>query len=201
MVGFAAPQGYSNPPPPGSQLASGYGGAPFSEPSGAVSLLELGGMQNTFGAIGPRMGTDTVVDEDIATTTAGQTLSYGAFIAPAINGEYCIVVGNARVNVLMWHGLGAGRVYTTMPAIIVEEASICFSVAGLTCDSLDFNQDGLFPDTQDIADFLSVFGGGDCDPPNPPQCNTDIDFNNDGLFPDTQDITALLSVFAGGPCL
>ncbi len=72
-----------------------------------------------------------------------------------------------------------------------------------TCDTIDFNHDSLFPDTQDIADFLSVFAGGVCDgqlPADPP-CNTDIDFNNDGLFPDTDDITALLRVFAGGPCV
>jgi hypothetical protein len=68
---------------------------------------------------------------------------------------------------------------------------------GPTCDSVDFNGDGLFPDTQDINDFLTVFGGGAC----PTGTCGDIDFNNDGLFPDTTDITALLSVFAGGACL
>ncbi|HEX2837769.1 MAG TPA: hypothetical protein VHN77_06535 [Phycisphaerales bacterium] len=67
-----------------------------------------------------------------------------------------------------------------------------------TCDSIDYNADGLFPDTQDIADFVSVFAGGSCS--NDPNCG-DIDFNNDGLFPDTLDIQALLSVFGGGECL
>ncbi len=66
------------------------------------------------------------------------------------------------------------------------------------CDSIDYNNDGLFPDTADIADFLTVFGGGACS--NDPNCG-DIDYNNDGLFPDTVDIDALLSVFSGGPCL
>jgi hypothetical protein len=70
------------------------------------------------------------------------------------------------------------------------------------CDSVDFNTDGLFPDTQDISDFLLVFGGGACptDPPVGTGCN-DVDFNNDGLFPDTEDIAALLRVFAGGACV
>ena len=68
---------------------------------------------------------------------------------------------------------------------------------GPTCDSIDFNGDELFPDTQDIADFLLVFGGGAC----PTAACGDIDFNNDGLFPDTQDIASLLSVFAGGECI
>jgi hypothetical protein len=66
------------------------------------------------------------------------------------------------------------------------------------CDSIDFNNDGLFPDTGDIDDFLSVFSGGPCS--NDPNCN-DVDYNNDGLFPDTLDIDAFLSVFSGGPCL
>ncbi len=67
---------------------------------------------------------------------------------------------------------------------------------GPTCDSIDFNGDTLFPDTADIGDFLTVFGGGAC----PTGTCGDIDFNNDGLFPDTDDITALLRVFAGGNC-
>ncbi|MFO0832679.1 MAG: hypothetical protein U0637_12660 [Phycisphaerales bacterium] len=64
------------------------------------------------------------------------------------------------------------------------------------CDAIDYNHDGLFPDTTDIDDFLSVFSGGPC---STGICG-DIDFNNDGLFPDTQDINDLLSVFSGGPC-
>ena len=66
------------------------------------------------------------------------------------------------------------------------------------CDTIDYNGDGLFPDTFDIDDYLSVFSGGVCS--NDPNCG-DIDFNNDGLFPDTLDIDALLSVFSGGACL
>ncbi len=68
---------------------------------------------------------------------------------------------------------------------------------GPVCDAIDYNGDGLFPDTADIDDFLSVFSGGSC---STGTCG-DIDFNNDGLFPDTTDIDALLSVFSGGPCL
>ncbi|HEX2838179.1 MAG TPA: choice-of-anchor X domain-containing protein, partial [Phycisphaerales bacterium] len=49
---------------------------------------------------------------------------------------------------------------------------------GPSCDTIDFNNDGLFPDTMDIDDFLSVFSGGPCS--NDPNCG-DIDYNNDGL--------------------
>ena len=64
------------------------------------------------------------------------------------------------------------------------------------CDSIDFNQDGLFPDNQDVDDFLGVFGGGPC---SNGVCG-DTDFNNDGLFPDNADVEAFLRVLGGGPC-
>jgi hypothetical protein len=64
------------------------------------------------------------------------------------------------------------------------------------CDNIDFNDDGLFPDDQDLIDFLSVLAGGPC---STNTCN-DIDFNNDGLFPDDNDLIAFLSVLAGGSC-
>jgi hypothetical protein len=70
--------------------------------------------------------------------------------------------------------------------------------AARVCDSVDFNNDGLFPDTLDIDDYLSVFAGGTCT--NDPNCG-DVDFNNDCLFPDTSDIDALLTVFSGGVCM
>jgi len=70
------------------------------------------------------------------------------------------------------------------------------------CDSIDFNGDGLFPDNQDLVDYLSVFGGGNCagQAPSDPPCNADTDFNNDGLFPDNLDIEAMFRVFGGGAC-
>ncbi|HYF14272.1 MAG TPA: hypothetical protein VD971_04280 [Phycisphaerales bacterium] len=74
----------------------------------------------------------------------------------------------------------------------VADAGTCGNT-GL-CDSIDFNNDGLFPDNQDLEDFQSVFGGGPC---STGDCN-DLDFNNDGLFPDNADIEALYSVFGGG---
>jgi len=67
---------------------------------------------------------------------------------------------------------------------------------GPACDSVDFNGDQLFPDNQDLIDYLSVFGGGAC---STGTCG-DIDFNNDGLFPDNEDIAAFFRVFGGGSC-
>jgi hypothetical protein len=81
---------------------------------------------------------------------------------------------------------------------VVTQADVDLINGTTGCDGIDFNNDGLFPDTLDIDDFLSVFSGGPCS--NDPLCG-DVDFNNDGLFPDTLDIDSLLSVFSGGPCL
>jgi hypothetical protein len=62
------------------------------------------------------------------------------------------------------------------------------------CDSIDFNNDSVFPDDQDVVDFFAVLAGGDCT-----ACN-DIDFNNDGVFPDDQDVVDFFTVLAGGDC-
>jgi len=71
---------------------------------------------------------------------------------------------------------------------------------GACCDSIDFNRDSLFPDIQDIEDFVAVLAGGTCAQPNPAHCNDDIDFNNDTMSPDAEDVQSLLRVFAGGVC-
>ena len=76
-------------------------------------------------------------------------------------------------------------------------AAAALTVVDACCDSIDFNNDGLFPDNLDLQDFLSVFGHGPCT--NDPNCG-DIDFNNDGLYPDNEDILAIFRVFGGGHC-
>jgi hypothetical protein len=77
-----------------------------------------------------------------------------------------------------------------------DEGFMIGTVGPRACDSIDFNNDGLFPDDSDLVDFLSVLAGGGC---SQSSCN-DIDFNNDGLFPDDSDLLALLTVLAGGEC-
>ncbi len=85
----------------------------------------------------------------------------------------------------------------TAPDVAADITFILAGTTGSACDTIDFNGDTILPDITDVADFITVFGGGSC---STGTCG-DIDFNNDGLFPDTQDITSLLSVFSGGPCL
>ncbi len=64
----------------------------------------------------------------------------------------------------------------------------------LGCDDIDFNNNGVFPEDQDVADFLQVLAGASC-----PACN-DIDFNNNGVFPEDQDVIDFFNVLAGGTC-
>lgn len=71
-----------------------------------------------------------------------------------------------------------------------------FAISIPTCDSIDFNGDGLFPDDNDLIDFLTVLAGGTC---STGTCS-DIDFNNDCLFPDDSDVVSFLRVLAGGSC-
>mgnify|MGYP000897801268 CR=1 FL=1 len=109
------------------------------------------------------------------------------FNNPGVFQYYCFIHGGDNGD---GTGYGMSGIVTVLPV-------------GVTCDSVDFNNDTLFPDTQDITDFISVFGGGVCagQEPGDQPCNTDIDFNNDSLFPDVADIDSLLSVFSGGTCV
>jgi hypothetical protein len=62
------------------------------------------------------------------------------------------------------------------------------------CDSIDFNNNGVFPEDQDAIDFFNVLAGGECS-----TCG-DIDFNNNGVFPEDQDVIDFFNVLAGGTC-
>jgi hypothetical protein len=70
-------------------------------------------------------------------------------------------------------------------------------VAGAACDSIDFNQNGIFPEDQDIVDLFNVLAGGPCSAGN--SCG-DIDFNNNQVFPEDQDVIDYFTVLAGGQC-
>ncbi len=64
----------------------------------------------------------------------------------------------------------------------------------IACDSIDFNNNGVFPEDQDTVDFFSVLAGSEC-----AGCN-DVDFNNNGVFPEDQDVVDFFNVLAGGVC-
>jgi hypothetical protein len=62
------------------------------------------------------------------------------------------------------------------------------------CDDIDFNNNAVFPEDQDVIDFFNVLSGQTCE-----ACN-DIDFNNNGVFPEDQDVIDFFAVLSGGDC-
>jgi hypothetical protein len=62
------------------------------------------------------------------------------------------------------------------------------------CDSIDFDNDTLFPTDRDLVEYIEALAGAPCE-----TCN-DLDFNNDGIYPSDEDLLALLRVMAGGNC-
>ncbi|MFO0832268.1 MAG: carbohydrate-binding protein [Phycisphaerales bacterium] len=112
-------------------------------------------------------------------TADGSALVPGAQVPASVNGNTTLDQGE----------------YALVPLCTLRTPTDCPATGG--CNDTDFNNDGLFPDTADIDDLLSVFSGGPCSTGG---CDP-IDFNNDGLSPDTADIDSYLSVFSGGPCL
>ena len=62
------------------------------------------------------------------------------------------------------------------------------------CDGIDFNNNGVFPEDQDVIDFFSVLSGAEC------AACSDIDFNNNGVYPEDQDVIDFFTVLAGGAC-
>ncbi len=72
--------------------------------------------------------------------------------------------------------------------------TVTITVSATCCDSIDFNNNGVFPEDQDITDFFDTLAGGTC-----PTCN-DIDFNNNQVFPEDADVIDFFNVLAGGTC-
>jgi hypothetical protein len=112
----------------------------------------------------------------VALRTHPATNSCGIGIVPE-SCEFRVVNTSGRVTTL--GGIDPGNLLCDYP-----------------CDDLDFNGDGVFPDIQDVNDFIAVFGGGTC----PTGTCDDIDFNNDGVLPDSQDLLDFIFVFGGGTC-
>ena len=68
------------------------------------------------------------------------------------------------------------------------------------CDDIDFNNNDVFPEDQDVIDFFEVLAGGTPATCNPTVGCNDIDFNNNDVFPEDQDVVDFFNVLAGGTC-
>jgi hypothetical protein len=62
------------------------------------------------------------------------------------------------------------------------------------CIDVDFNNDGVYPELEDLAAFLGVLGGGAC-----AGCDT-ADFNGDGASGDDRDLRDFLLAMGGQSC-
>jgi hypothetical protein len=62
----------------------------------------------------------------------------------------------------------------------------------IQCD-IDFNNNGVFPEDQDVVDFFNVLAGAEC-----PSCDS-IDINGDSVFPSDEDVEAFFACLAGSP--
>lgn len=80
---------------------------------------------------------------------------------------------------------------------VTQAAALAVTGCAPTCDSIDFNNNQVFPEEQDVIDFFSVLAGGPCSAGN--TCN-DIDFNNNQVFPEERDVLDFLNTLAGGAC-
>ncbi len=74
------------------------------------------------------------------------------------------------------------------------------TIEQIGCDDIDFNNNGVFPEDQDVIDFFTVLAGGTPTTCDPVQGCNDIDFNNNTVFPEDQDVVDFFNVLAGGTC-
>ncbi len=185
MAGFSRPAGISNPAVGSSP---GYCGTPVGTP-GNKNLLEVGGLQNTYGASGGVFGQDFTVDGGIG-LGMGTIVASGTFFAPSAQGSYAFQIQNAVVNALFQIN-SPPAASVALPVDVVVENNLVFTVVASACDP-DVNQDGN-ADSGDVSYLIGVIAGE----PNP--VGIDPDFNRDGNA-DSGDIDALVNVIAGGLC-
>jgi hypothetical protein len=173
------------------------GGAPLqvTQPASGTSLrrsgnsalaLQVGWTPSSFSAPVGVTAVDILLSVDSGATWT------------QLAGSVPLSLGQATVNV------APGVVGSPSHVMVRAVGSHFFNVSGAfsilpPCGSIDFNRDGLFPDDQDLIDFLSVLAGGTCSTGSSTGCDI-IDFNRDGLFPDDADLLAFLVVLAGGSC-
>ncbi len=151
-------------------------------------------------ATGPRDMLITLRDWQGSVVTAAATIEIfssappSAFTLGAVEstapGTYRVsitpgaVPATGELQVRVRTGLDRSVVLMPLPSIVV----------GAACDSIDFNANEVFPEDQDLIDFLSVLSGDEC-----ATCN-DIDFNNNDVFPEDDDVIDFFLALAGQPC-
>jgi hypothetical protein len=122
------------------------------------------------------------------------------FADPFLNTPNVALASNALPTAVSFSvTLSDGTTSVPVPITIDESFEIVWiqfdvGTPSAGCDDIDFNNNDVFPEEQDVIDFFNVLAGGDC-----PACN-DIDFNNNQVFPEEQDVIDFFNVLAGGTC-
>jgi hypothetical protein len=144
------------------------------DPEAGVQLLHREGSEVTI-----RGGTQLVA-------TSGQFVIEGAVVA----GRNSMLTDTGETILRLSSSVSGSTAIVSMQLPVVP-----------VCDTIDFDNDGLFPEDGDLLDLLAVLAGGRCERELFGQgpCN-DIDINNDGLFPSDEDLIGYLRLLAGGSC-
>jgi hypothetical protein len=96
MENFSRPAGISNPGEGGA--ATGYIGVQRGTPD-QRNLVQIGGLQNTFGQAGTSIGTSITVSSGVG-QGAPQIIASGTIVAPATPGIYRFSITNSFANTL-----------------------------------------------------------------------------------------------------
>ncbi len=144
-------------------------------------------------------------NEDVMTieysTDAGSTWSVGEIVGPANTGT------GWREGGFVPNMSGSSIIRVRFTAAdeggggsLVEAAVDNFRISSVQCDAgcadIDYNNNGVFPEDQDVVDFFTTLSGGSCSTGN---CDP-IDFNRNEVFPEDQDVIAFFNVLSGGNC-
>ncbi len=126
--------------------------------------------------------------------------SIDGLLEGGLNGQQLTATGYADVfdtaaDVGVLYAVPAGVPYD--PTLNNYGWSTAYRLTRAGCDSIDFNNNQVFPEDQDVIDFFNVLAGAPCSAGN--TCS-DIDFNNNGVFPEDQDVIDFFIVLAGGAC-
>ena len=172
MENFASPMGIS--------IHDGAGVSAYTGTRSGIALLDIGGLQNTFGVAGATIGTNPNVIANVGYN--GQEIASGSFLAPGSVGVYQIRIISAAANVLDQVNTPPAFSPVSPAQIVYAQNAFNFEVS-LDCPGdLDGDVD---VDLTDLAILLSDF---DCTS----GCAGDVDGDDDT---DLTDLAILLANF------
>jgi hypothetical protein len=157
--------------------------AGVQDPSLQISTLEVplacDGATRSLTVTAPGIGSTLVFRENLLTglvdlpqVTFGASGNLNINVPGVQNGEFRYIVTNS-----------AGSVATDI-----------VRVRGI---DIDFNNNRVFPEDQDVMDFFTALAGGTCEGPTTQACDS-IDINVNGVYPEDADVIAFFTNLAGG---